>query len=234
MTLNLKNKAYNLLNNLLSAPASYAQAISSQILKPRKYNERSLEYGKALYHIALSRSRNILDVGTGLSPFPLLVNYCGLRCTSVDNMRDYWTDYEVNHYSKVKNLDITKINDSMKSNYDFITCISVLEHVHDWKSAAANLKQYLKSGGILFFSFPYNSQATIEDLYSVTDAECGTIPTRSFSDEDIRLLSNEMDIIEQSYYKCWTGSLWSDGIFEGPSISSHHDADLLILVLKRP
>lgn len=67
--------------------------------------------------------------------------------------------------------DITKTK--LKNTFDFISCVSVLEHIKDYDKAVQTIFTLLKPSGDAVITFPYNEQQFIENAYELPEAGYG-------------------------------------------------------------
>ena len=97
-----------------------------------------------------------------------------------------------------------------------ITCISVLEHIKDYNNAMNSMSKLINPGGFLILSFPYNEKKYVENVYFLPDS-CApkNLPftTQAFSRLQINQWSEKyiLEIIEQEYWKFYTGDYWTTG-----------------------
>ena len=177
-------------------------------------NERPIEYAFVFENLKKYYPSNILDVGTGTTALPHLLQNCGLRVSAIDNIRDYWGKDMVNRHFHVIDDDITK--SKLTGKYDFITCISVLEHIVDYDGAVANMFNLLNPDGLLLLTFPYNENKYINNVYELPESTYGkNFPfiAQAFSKEQVKkwLKINDATIMEQEYWKFWSGEYWTEG-----------------------
>jgi SAM-dependent methyltransferase len=180
----------------------------------KRMNERPLEFAFAFKQIAKHYPKTMLDVGTGGASFPHLVNYCGIRMTASDYTDKYWTFGMSNRHVPVMKLDIT--NPHIPSKYDMITCISVLEHIKQHRDALKGMFSLLNPNGKIILTFPYNENIYYEDIYRHPQAGYGkdhNFIAQVYSRNEINqwLSDNNAVIVEQEYYECFTGELWTMG-----------------------
>ncbi len=178
------------------------------------FNERPVEYGFVFNLLARIYPRTILDVGTGTTALPRLMRDCGFHVTAIDNIKDYWVSGMINRHYHVINDDITASR--LKRRFDFITCISVLEHIRDSEAAVKEMFRLLKPGGHLALSFPYREDCYIENVYVMPGSSYGRrVPyiCQSFSRKQLdQWLRNYGGIIvEQEYWQLWEGDYWTEG-----------------------
>ena len=69
---------------------------------------------------------------------------CGYVVTATDNVRDYWPGACSNRHWTVIDDDITRTR--LRSSFDFITCISTLEHIQDPDAAVGYTFALLNPG----------------------------------------------------------------------------------------
>lgn len=198
-------------------------------------NERPVEYEFAFRKLRELGTGNILDIGPGQSSFPHLLRTCGFKVTAIDKVKGYWSDYWNRHF-KIINDDIT--NPKTDDTFQFITCLSVLEHIPNHKSAIANMYKLLESGGYLLLSFPYNEKEYHQNIYEHPDAGYGKdskFITQIYSRDtlDSWIKETPFKIISQEYYKTFTGELWTFGerlipCVEAKSTDPHHLTCLLL------
>ena len=67
------------------------------------------------------------------------------RMTAFDEKKGYWGGSFFNRHFYVNGEDIA--NPSWKNKFDFIVCISVLEHIPDHQAAMAGMFKLLRPGG---------------------------------------------------------------------------------------
>lgn len=180
----------------------------------RLINERIIEY-RFVFH-ALSRicPTTVLDVGTGTTALPHLMRNCGCTVTAIDNIKDYWPENMFNRHYFVIDDDITNTN--ITKRFDLITCVSVLEHVENYKSAIRSMFNLLNPGGHLALTFPYNEAKYIENVYKLPEAGYGQDAPyicQVYSRNELDSWSKEYNgrISEQEYWQVFTGDFWTFG-----------------------
>ena len=176
-------------------------------------NERASEYSFTFRYLQKLCIGKILDIGSGKSSWPHLLSTCGFDVKAIDKMDDYWNSYFNRHY-KIQNDDIT--NPKTKEKFQFATCISVLEHIPDHRTAVINIHGLLETNGYLVLTFPYNENVYNKDIYKHPDAGYGrnaNFITQVFSRKEINdwLSDTSFEIIDQEYYKVFTGAMWTIG-----------------------
>jgi SAM-dependent methyltransferase len=177
-------------------------------------NERPLEYSFALQALGLSRYQDVLDVGPGLAPWPAVMERCGYHVTATDEMRIYWQEKIINKHFHVIHDDITATKITRK--FGIITCISTLEHIPKHADAVSNMASLLKDDGILILSFPYNERRYVPNAYDLPDSGYGKgapFITQVYNRETIDLWMKRtgLTVIQQRYFRCFTGELWTVG-----------------------
>lgn len=156
----------------------------------------------------------ILDVGTGKTALPQLMRNCGCLVTATDNVRDYWPFGMLNRHYHIIDDDITRTR--LSGTFDFITCISVLEHIIKPDEAIRNMFSLLKPNGHLILTFPYSERCYVKNVYELPDASYGkdaSYITQSYSRREIDrwLQENQGTIIDQEYWQFWEGDYWTTG-----------------------
>jgi len=177
-------------------------------------DERQLEYLFAFKHISSIYPPEILDVGTGLSPWPALLNYCGYNVTAIDEINNYWGSRMHNPHYFIIQENIT--NPKMDRKFELITCISTLEHIPKHNEAVKGMFKLLKNRGVLILTFPYNKKRYVENVYKLAKTGYGKdfqyiCQIFSRAEVDLWLSENPGKIIEQEYYEAYTGDLWTLG-----------------------
>jgi len=194
----------------------------TQMLNKKEYhaqtfdsiNERPVEYEFLFRHLTKQAPKTILDVGTGLTALPHLMRTCGFVVTAIDNIKDYWPNGMINRHFYVINDDIT--HTSLTSKFDFITCISVLEHIKNHAAAVKSMFSNLNPGGHLILSFPYNEKNYVENVYKLPGSnvkELFPFITQAYSrrELDAWLSENGGKILQQEYWRFSTGEYWTLG-----------------------
>ncbi len=189
-------------------------------------NERPVEYRFVLQYLSSLTAVKILDVGTGMTALPQLLRDCGYLVTAVDNVDDYWKgrDFTNRHYYVI---DDNIIDPSLKERFDFITCISVLEHIPQHDRAVESMFALLNPGGYLALTFPYNEVDYIENVYVLPGSCFGPQPyvcqIYSRSQVDGWLVRNRGKLIAQEYWRMYTGQYWTFGERLRPPVQVDRD-----------
>ena len=119
-------------------------------------NERPVEYRFVFQHLTKACPKTVLDVGTGKTALPQLMRTCGFMVTAMDNVTHYWPNGMVNRHYHVLDDDILAPRTS--GPFDFVTCVSTLEHIRNHDLAVRMMFSLLRPGGLLVLTFPYNNK----------------------------------------------------------------------------
>ena len=165
-------------------------------------NERSVEYRFVFEVITRTAPKTVLDVGTGKTALPHLMQTCGLQVTAIDNIYDYWSKYGMfNRHFYVIDDDITRT--VLKGGFDLITCISTLEHIANADAAVRNMASLLTPGGHLVITCPYTEQAYQNNVYTLAGTTANAVDyiCQSFSRDNLNTwtASNGLKIVAQEY-----------------------------------
>jgi SAM-dependent methyltransferase len=190
-------------------------------------NERPVEYRFALEHLSDSSVVKVLDVGTGTTAWPHLLRTCGYVVTSIDNVRDYWKgdDFSNRHYHVI---DEDILAPTLTERFDFITCISVLEHIPQHDRALESMFALLNDGGLIGLTFPYDEQNYIDNVYKLPGSGYGfDMPyvCQVYSRTQINgwLSRNHCTIVHQEYWRMFTGKYWTFGDRLRPPVQVDRD-----------
>jgi 2-polyprenyl-3-methyl-5-hydroxy-6-metoxy-1,4-benzoquinol methylase len=179
------------------------------------HNERTIEYRFALQVLGENHPKNILDVGTGTTAWPHLLSNCGYVVTAVDNIRDYWPEGMVNRHWAVLDVDILAPKDKLSSNFEAITCISVLEHIADHARAIKNMVSLLATRGVLILTTPYSHHHPYANVYRHPEALYGKDATyicRSSSETELnQWLAAGLTLERRELWRLFTGPVWATG-----------------------
>lgn len=235
---------YGLKKNVLSKMIKY---LPGKILLKKEYehqkyigiNERVIEYEFVFKQLKKYYPKTVLDIGTGTTALPHLIRNCGFLVTAIDNIRDYWSDGMKNRHYHVIDDDITKTQ--VKSKFDLILCISVLEHIKDSTGAVKNMLSLLNSGGHLVLTCPYTENEYCKNVYELEGSDAFQkdldFVCQSYSRANINewFPIPEFQIIEQEYWELWEGNFWSTGKEVFPPILSNREDrhQLTCLVIKK-
>lgn len=202
-------------------------------------NERCVEYRFVFEAITTTAPETVLDIGTGKTALPHLMQSCGLKVTATDNIYDYWSKYGMfNRHFYVIDDDITKSR--LTQTFDMVTCISTLEHIADFESAVENMARLLKPGGHLVLTCPYTENMYVDNVYKRLGSSVNSEVTyicQSFSraNLDTWLSRNRMKIVQQEYWQCFDGDLWSVGKAINPprKVSKEQKHQLTCLLIQK-
>ena len=178
------------------------------------FNERPIEFRFVFEQLSKIYPKDILDVGTGTTALPHLMQNCGFNVTATDNIKDYWPSGMFNRHYYVVNDDIT--NTKMNQTFDLITCVSVLEHIKDADSAIKNMFNLLNPKGYIVLTCPYNENSYSENVYEregSVGGEHGLYVCQAFSRENLNnwLDINDGIVIDQEYWQYFEGEYWTEG-----------------------
>ncbi|NNF06156.1 MAG: class I SAM-dependent methyltransferase [Candidatus Eisenbacteria bacterium] len=183
--------------------------------KFHKFNERPIELKFVFDQLSELYPKTILDVGTGTTALPHLMRNCGFVVTAIDNISDYWPAGMANRHYHVIDDDITKTK--LTQEFDFVTCISVLEHIENPDDAMRNMVKLLKPGGHLALTVPYNEKKFCENVYELPESanygRGNPYKTSAYSRAEVDqwLAESPMQIAEQQYWQVWDGEFWTTG-----------------------
>jgi 2-polyprenyl-3-methyl-5-hydroxy-6-metoxy-1,4-benzoquinol methylase len=205
-----KQSVKNLLNR-------YPQWICKQefdLQKFKGFNERPIEFSFVFRKLGEIYPRKILDVGSGKTALPYMMRNCGFLVTAIDNVRDYWPSGMINRHYHVIDDDITDTR--LSDTFDLITCVSVIEHIHNFDDAIRNMFSLLKTNGHLLLTFPYNEESYVENVYELPEASYGqraSYITQSYARKELDrwLQMNNGSILDQEYWQFWEGDHWTVG-----------------------
>jgi len=182
--------------------------------KNLNYNERPVEFSFLFSKILEIWPETILDVGTGKTSLPHMLRNCGFMVTAIDNISDYWSHGMVNRHYHVINDDIksTKLQDT----FDVITCVSVLEHITEHRTAMKSMYSLLNPGGYLILTCPYNDKQYVPNVYELDESNVKhtvDFVTQSFSsiERDTWLQDNQFTLVDEEYWHFFDGEFWTCG-----------------------
>ena len=180
----------------------------------KRHNERPVEFRFVFDCLTTLRPITVLDVGTGTTALPSLLDSCGCIVTAIDNISDYWPSGMVNRHWEVLDDDIRTPN--LKKTFDMITCVSVVEHIEDHAAAFRSMINLLNPGGHLVLTTPYSEHHFVPNVYALADAAFGAdLPyvCRSTSRQELDewLRDTGSEIVRQEFWQFWTGTVWAQG-----------------------
>jgi 2-polyprenyl-3-methyl-5-hydroxy-6-metoxy-1,4-benzoquinol methylase len=207
-----------ILGRLTSRLAGLVMApINWRMYKQQKFveiNERPLEYAFALQCLVSICPQRVLDVGPGLSPWPAIMAKCGFAVTAIDEMKSYWRLGIFNQHFYIVHDDI--VHPEIAERFDFITCISSLEHIPNHDAAVRSMFNLLRPNGHIVLTFPYNDQRYVSNVYREPGAGYGRdapyiCQVFSSKEVDSWLEENRGRIVRQEFYEVFSGDLWTFG-----------------------
>lgn len=101
-----------------------------------------------------------LDVGSGVTFFPYAVSSLGYQVTALDSDPVGIKAYQ--RLNKVFNSDVSFIKGDATNmpldnkSFDFVYCVSVLEHVPDFGKVVEEISRILSDNGMVVFTFDVN------------------------------------------------------------------------------
>ena len=204
-----------------------------------RFNERPVEFDFVFRKLAEIYPRSVLDVGTGTTALPDLIQNCGFLVTATDNVRDYWPAGMFNRHYHVVDDDIT--NTRLRDTFDFITCVSVLEHIENADAAVRNMLTLLNPGGHLLMTLPYNEKRYVRNVYELPGSSYGrSLPyiaqaySRAQLDEWFR--DGRGTIVDQEYWQFWDGDYWTVGnqVIPPRPVRAEDKHQLSCILVQRP
>jgi len=220
----------------------YVRLICKREYKRQVYlgvNERPIEFAFLFRQLVACWPKKILDVGTGMTALPHLMRNCGFLVTATDNIKDYWPLGMVNRHYHVINDDIT--HSSITETYDVITCISVLEHIHEHREAIKSMYRLLAPGGRLILTCPYNEEQYVQNVYALPESsvkEKFPFVTQAFSRKEVNSWLEDVPfvLLEQEYWQFFEGNYWTCGerIIPPRCVGVHEQHQITCLLLGKP
>lgn len=205
-------RAYRLLAQGVLTPELIRKEKRSWV-RARPPNERSVEYGFALHHLARLVPRHVLDVGPGESAWPDLLATSGFRVRAIDLVRGYWSRGYFNPHWRVRRDDITAPQTTER--FEAITCLSVLEHIPDHEAAVRGMESLLVPGGHLILTCPYNESRYEPNVYALpgaTRGAHGNFICQMFSREELATwLAAGFELVDKQLWQAFTGPTWASG-----------------------
>ncbi len=201
-----------------------------------RVSERPIEYRFVFEHLTRLNATTVLDVGTGTTALPQLIRNCGFVVTAIDNIRDYWPDGMFNRHYHIIDDDVT--DPRLGKKFDVITCISVLEHIANHDDAMRSMLALLNPGGHLIVTFPYNERRYVDNVYQLPGAGYGQdapyiCQVYSRAQVEGWLRASGATVVQQEYWRFFTGDLWTFGELVRPphqvSADTPHQLSCLLL-----
>ncbi len=204
-----------------------------------RINERPIELSFVFRQLMQTCPQKVLDVGTGTTALPHVIRNCGFLVTATDNVKDYWPSGMFNRHYYVMNDDIT--NTRINDRYDFISCVSVLEHVEAYDKAITNMFKLLQPNGHLLLTFPYNENQYVPNAYKLPGAvlygrdDPSTCQIFSRNEINRWLEHDQGRIVEQEYWQFWEGEFWRCGsqILPPLQVDKHKRHQLTCLLIQK-
>ena len=128
-------------------------------------NERPFEYSFVFDMIAQKKPCTLLDVGTGQTSFPHLVNTCDVAAVGIDPDKK-----QIKKNTAYQPVLDDILAPKIKGQFDMVTCISVLEHVESYELAVKNMAALLAPKGWLVMTFPFDEKYRV--VYKTRKAFC--------------------------------------------------------------
>jgi len=203
-------KIYNFLGRNFLSPLLRKE----QVKRPfPEINERPVEYNFAFKHLRELCNGAILDIGPGQSSWPHLLSICGYKVVAVDKIGGYWNSFFNRHY-KVLNDDITNL--AVQEKFQFVTCLSTLEHIPDHRAAVKGMHDALEPGGYLILTVPYNEENYHPNIYDHPNAGYGQSANyiaQVYSRKEVNewIADSNFEIVDQEYTQVFTGEYWTMG-----------------------
>jgi 2-polyprenyl-3-methyl-5-hydroxy-6-metoxy-1,4-benzoquinol methylase len=203
-------------------------------------NERAIEYRFLFDCLVRTGARTVLDVGTGQTALPHLLRTSGCHVTAIDNVDDYWPTAIINRHWHVLKDDIR--SPVVKGPFDFVVCVSVIEHMRDHHAALSAMAKLVDSDGHFVLTTPYSEHRSVPNVYAEPGAAYGQdLPyiCRSSSRKELGewLEITNTEIVLQEYWRCWTGLFWAQGerylVPEQVTADESHQLTCLLLRHKR-
>ena len=143
-----------------------------------------------------------------------MMSNCGFEVTAIDNVKDYWPAGMFNRHYHIIDDDITKTR--ITGKFDFVTCISVLEHIVKHDDAVNNMLQMLNQGGHLVLTCPYKETEYMPNVYLMPGAGYGQnapYPCQMYSRKQLDnwLTTNNCTLVDQQFWRFWDGEYWTFG-----------------------
>jgi len=209
--LSFPKRLFHRLGNLYAKEICRREFLAQEFLG---INERPVEYRFVFEQLTRAFPRTVLDVGTGRTALPQLMRTCGFLVTAIDNIKDYWPSGMVNRHYHVLDDDI--LEPKVNGPFDFITCISTLEHIRDHARAMRMMFSLLKPGGRLVVTFPYNEMTYVENVYALPGsigADKYPFVTQVFSRRELEQWArdNGAQVVAQEYWRYFDGAFWTIG-----------------------
>lgn len=181
--------------------------------RPKRLNERPVEYAFTFRCLSEITPQTVLDVGTGRSALPSLLKTCRYQVTAIDNISDYWPKGMFNRHFHVVNDDVTRTK--LTDKFDAVMCISVLEHIIEYEAALTSMLGLLKPGGHLILTCPFNETKGVANCYEESGSygKGNPYPCRQYTREDFQRVVSSVgaQIVKQEWWQFFDSEVWSCG-----------------------
>ena len=206
---------------------SNRESLKDVASRPSQPNERIIEYGFVFSALNRLFPKTVLDVGPGLSSFPHLLLKCALDVTAVDNFSNYWGSSNFNRHFVLEDSKIENYRPGKK--FDFVYCVSTLEHIPNSDDAIEAMFELLNPGGHLALTVPYNENTYHPNIYNHPEATFGkhvNYICQIFSRKEIDrwIGTHNSSIVAQEYWQIYTGDMHTFGENMYPFVKSSVDS----------
>lgn len=130
-----------------------------------------------------ARGKKLLDIGCGPMDKTAILQKFGYSCSAVDDLSDPWHLLDnrqklIRGFANEMGINFIKQNCGKngipfeKNHFDIITCLSVIEHLHDSPMGILNsIGEHLKTGGLAVVTMPnsVNLRKRISVLFGRTN-----------------------------------------------------------------
>lgn len=177
------------LNKLFDGEDGKSREVNTLFLRMQKFAQEnalefnSLKWFEHAYAFLYSGHRHAgktLDVGSARSVWPYWLAANRYDVTIVEPGDNSWRASSCDRMKmKIAQDDITDFKPEFEGQFDFITALSVVEHISDDTLAVLNMAKYLKRGGVLFLStdfydryieYPDANRTIVRDKETHTDS----------------------------------------------------------------
>lgn len=225
-------------SELIAIGQKYCETVNGLERKAQRTmrkNERAIEIAYVFKKLTEYYPSTILDVGSGESSLPHLMGSVRFEVDAIDAKGDYWRKGMFNRHYHIEQQDI--LNHTIKRHYDFITCVSTLEHIPDHQTAVKNMLDLLNPGGVLLITAPYNEEKYIPNVYLEKGAGYGKgFPyiCQVFSRAEVESWGGK--VLDQEYWRVFSGPYWTFGRQLYPPIQTNRDSlhQLTCMLLGKP
>ena len=196
--INVKTLSLSDYDGLKQYESQYMQSLSKNNRSFREqHKHRNWEYMGAVEYlnsIVLS-PKNILDVGGCGSPFPYYIkDMTGANVTVIDPDTNSFNDFGIKYIQKLP-------SGKDFAGYDFISCISVLEHIPDDKAFIKDLVTNMDTNAVVYITCDWFKTGArlvnehlrtynIDNVYNLFDAVADDCETEIEIDFDINEENN--------------------------------------------